>query len=137
MNIKLNTKIYPLEAILNACFVFTDRAYVFLDSNSSGKEINVSLKPKKNNFSKKILTAMQGEFMNELLHYCIRYAVGKNNKKIKEFVIGRALYSTLSVSDFGLSGAGEQLEYQEDPLGIAVPWEEKYGKDKKNAANKV
>lgn len=131
MEMKLSTKIYPLEAMLSACFVFIDRAYVFLDADSTGKEIKVFLKPKKNNFSKRILEVMQGEFMNELLHYSLRHIVSKNNKKIKEFIIGRALYSVLPVSGFSPAGKNGELDYQEDPLGIAVSWEEKYGKNKK------
>lgn len=133
MDIKLNSKIYPLQAILGACYTFIDRAYIFLDGNPDG-EIKVSLKGKKR-LSEKQFKSLQGEFMNELLHYLLRYRVSKNNEKIREYIIGRALYSALPVSN--LVTSGEKLDYQRDPLGLAIPWEEKYGKEKKNAKSKV
>lgn len=130
MNFKLNSKIYPLEAILNACYAFIDRAYIFLDNDSKTKNINVSFKGK-HKLSEKNLKSLQGEFMNELLHSSLRYNINKNNKKIREYIINRALYSALPYED-------EKFEiYNEDPLGIATPWEEKYGKKKKNAPLKV
>lgn len=131
MNIKLNSKIYPLEAILNACYAFIDRVYIFLDSDSKGNLIRVSTKGK-HRLSEKQLESLHGEFMNELLHCALRYTISKNNKKIREYIIGRALYSALPASD--LVTPTEKLDYQEDPLGIAIPWEKKYGK-KKNAKN--
>ena len=134
MEIALNTKIYPLEAILNTCYTFIDRAYIFLESNSKLNQIKVSFKGKKKLSSEK-LNILQGEFMNELLYCALRYIVSKNNKKIRECIIGRALYSVLPLSD--LVSSAEKLDYQEDPLGIAKTWEEKYGKKKKHAAIKV
>lgn len=134
MNINLNSKIYPLEAILNACYTFIDRAYIFLDTDSKGNQIKVSIKPK-NKLPEKQLEVLKGEFMNELLHSVLRYTVSKNNKKIREYIIGRALYSALPTPD--LITADEKLDYQEDPLGIAIPWEEKYGRKKKSAKSKV
>jgi len=134
MDINLNSKIYPLEVILNACYIFIDRAYIFLDSGPKGESTRVSLKPK-NRASQKQLEILKGEFTNELLHSALRYTVSKNNKKIREYIIGRALCSSLPASELVSSGA--KLDYVEDPLGIAIPWEEKYGKKKKNAQSKV
>jgi len=133
VSINLNSKIYPLEAILNACYTFIDRAYIFLDSDSKRGQIKVSIKGK-HRLSEKQLESLHGEFMNELLHCALRCAISKNNKKIREYIIGRALYSVLPTSD--LFTASEKLDYQEDPLGITKTWEEKYGK-KKNARSKV
>jgi len=130
MEIKLNSKIYPLEAILNACYTFIDRAYIFLDTDRKKEIIKVSFKGK-NKISEKKLEALKGEFMNELLQSALRYKISKNNKKIREYIIGRALYSALPTSD--LVTANEKLDYIEDPLGIAIPWEEKYGKKKKQS----
>lgn len=133
--IELNSKIYPLEAILNACYIFIDRAYIFLDSDPKGNQIKVSIKGKKR-LTQKQLEVLKGEFTNELLHSALRYQISKNNKKIREYIIGRALYSALPTPD--LFTASGKLDYQEDPLGIAIPWEEKYGKKKKkNVKSKV
>jgi len=125
MKIRLDLKIYPLEAILNTCYKFIECIYIFLDTDSKARFVKVSMKGKKK-LSKKRLAALKGEFMNELLYSVLRHNVSKNNKKIREYIIGRALYSSVSIPDLDLDK--EKLNYQDDPLGIAVPWEEKYGK---------
>ncbi len=122
MKITLNLKVYPLEAIYQACYVFLDRAYIFLDSLSS-KKVLVSLKGKEK-LSQKQLESLKGEFLNELLNCSLRLEIAKRNRKIREAIIGQAL----------MSATKEEASFQEDPLGIAVPWEEKYGKDKKSKA---
>jgi His-Xaa-Ser system protein HxsD len=139
MNINLNTRIYPLESILNTCYNFIERAYIFLDVGPKPEFIKISFKAK-NRSTQRQLGSLHGEFMNELLHSILRYAVSKNNKKIREYIIGRALYAVLPTSD--LFTTDKKLDYQEDPLGITVPWEEKDGKknkkkNKKNAKAKV
>ena len=131
MQIKLNSRIYPLEVILNTCYTFIERAYIFLDTDHQGKRIKVQIKGK-NNLSEKQFAALKGEFMNELLNCALRYTISKNNKKIREYIIGRALYSSISSPDLFIS-EGEQ-GYQKDPLGIAVPWRKKHSKKRKNAA---
>jgi len=64
--ISLNPKIYPLEAIYGTCYIFIDRAYLFLDGNLN-KEVKVFLKGKKE-LSPKELEKLAGEFKNELLN---------------------------------------------------------------------
>lgn len=131
----IKQSIYPLEAILNACYVFIDRLYIFLDTDSKVENIKVSLKGKKR-LSRKHLELLKGEFINELLHCALRYKISKNNKKIREYIIGRALYSAV-VDSSDLASTEEKIDYQDDPLGIAIPWEEKYGKKKKSQKTKV
>jgi len=121
MKIRLNTKIYPLEAIYGACYVFIDRAYVLLDSPDPGM-IEVSFKLK-NEMPDGQREKLAGEFHNELLSYVQRINIAKTNKKIREYIVERALYAAVD--------SGNQLtdtDELDDPLGIAVPWEEKYGK---------
>ena len=119
----INLDNYPLEAVYGAAYVFLDRAYVFLDSPSA-KKIKVFLKGK-NSLAEKKLEDLRGEFLNELLNYTVRINLAKTNKKIREFIIGQALFSA---AGDGEAGQEEELKYQDDPLGIAIPWEEKYGK---------
>ena len=121
LNITLDTQIYSKEAIYGAAYVFIDRMYIYLDMKGKDK-IEVVFKPKEGSDKKK-LEALKGEFQNELLHYVHRINLAKNNKKIRELIIERALYSSIE---------GDNLESDEfdDPLGIAVPWEEKYGDEK-------
>jgi His-Xaa-Ser system protein HxsD len=126
----LDPKIYPLEAILNCCYSFIDRAYIYLDKNKKQDHIDVFLKGKEK-LNNKQWETLKGEFLNELLYSTVRYQISKNNRKIREYIIGRALYNT-SFSVPLDQPKQEGLDYLEDPLGIAIPWEKKYGKNKKN-----
>ncbi len=136
---KVSTSVYPLTAIYAASYVFIDTAYVLLDKGTKKDEIVVQLKAKEG-FSEKQKEALKGEFQNELLNCALREAVAKENVKIREYIVGQALYS--SVQDMGTAPASS--EYADDPLEIAVPWEEKYGtgasaksaKKKKKSAGK-
>ena len=127
--ISLNPKIYPSEAVYGACYVFIDRAYLFLDGNPE-KEIKVFIKGKEGLNSKK-LEKLAGEFKNELLNYTLRLTIAKNTKKIRETIVERALFSALPHKEI-IAEEEEEKVFEEDPLGIAVPWEEKYGKEKKH-----
>jgi len=120
----LKTSIYPVEAIYGASYVFIDRVYIYLDSKKNS-EVEVCLTGKKKLTANK-LKEIEGEFMNELLNYVQRLSISKNTKKIREMIIERALYSSVNEDQPG------QDDFElDDPLGIAIPWEEKYG-DKKD-----
>lgn len=120
MRIILKEKLYPLEAILNACYSFLDQAYFFLDYDEKRKEVSVSLKKKKN-ISLAKFENLKNEFENELIHCALRFQVAKNNKKIREFIVSRALFSLLPTMD--ILTDEEKFNYNEDPLSIAAPWE--------------
>ncbi len=134
MKCRLSTEIYPLDAIINACYAFIDRAYISLDTDNSTDSIEVEIKPKAGLSSRQKKTLVD-DFKNELLHSALRYQISKNNKKIREYIIGRALYNP-PLSAAAAPENDEKLDYLEDPLGIAIPWEKKYGK-KKKCASKV
>lgn len=125
--LSLNPKIYPLKAVYGTCYVFLDRAYVFLDGDPE-KEIKVTMKAKEG-FTKKQLEEIVGEFSNELLNCTLRNQIAKENLKIREYIIGQALASTIAPPEdkpLELAEISEsEADFMEDPLGIAVPWEEK------------
>lgn len=121
----LNSKNYPLEAVYNTAYIFLDRAYVFLDGDPE-KEISVCLKGKEKLGSLQ-LEAMKGEFLNELLNCLLRFKIAQNNQKIREYIVVSALVSgfpreLMNQSPFT---EAEDDSWEEDPLGIAIPWEEK------------
>ena len=128
----LNLQDYPLEAVYGASYVFLDKAYLFLDSRAS-KKIEVSLKGKKK-LTKKQLEDLKGEFLNELLNYTVRINLAKSNRKLREFIISQALFS--AVSSQVMAEDESKFKYEDDPLGIAVPWEEKHGEKSKTKAKR-
>ena len=126
LKFSFNLKDYPLEALCGAAYVFLDRAYIFLDSKTKGI-IEVSLKGKKQ-LVKEQLEKIKGEFLNELFNYTIRIKMTKSNQKIREFIIGQALVSAVGNNNIIQKN---EMEYEDDPLGILMPWEDKYQKKNK------
>lgn len=126
----IDLSVYPLEAVYGTAYVFIDKAYLFLSSKSS-KKIEVFLKGKKK-LSQKQQSNLVGEFLNELLNYTLRVKVAKNNKRIREYIIEQALVSAVGGAESLKEGNESERSkgYEDDPLGIAVPWEEKYGENK-------
>jgi His-Xaa-Ser system protein HxsD len=129
----LNTKNYSQEAIYNTAYVFSDRVYIYLDGDPE-KEIKVFLKGKEN-LNKSQLEALQGEFLNELLNYLLRIEVAQSNQKIREYIVASALVASMPSELLNQSAQTEteSSDWKEDPLGIAVPWEEK---NKKKSAKR-
>lgn len=123
--IKLNPKIYSLSVIYGAAYVFIDKAYVVLDGDPK-KSIEVWFRAKNIGDD---LSAILGEFENELLNYALREQIVKSNQKIREYTIAQALLSSLGVAcpDFQ-EKSGSSEEYVDDPLGIAKTWEDRFEK---------
>jgi len=134
--IRINPKIYPLDVVYSATYVFLDKAYILIDGNPK-KEILVELKPKdKKNIS------IGEEFNNELLNYANHKMFFEKNKDIRNAIIQRALItndpSVLESKDKKeiLKKAGQNLldslekyENIEDEESISLSWEKKYAKD--------
>lgn len=125
--VKINTGIYPLEAVFSACYAFINDFYIFLNSRKKG-EIETIFKSKKKLPGQR-LANLKDEFVNELLYNSIRITVAKRHKKLREMIVGRALFSAVEKSE---EKNIEDADYINDPLGIAMPWEEKYQKNRKN-----
>ncbi len=138
-NFEIDRKIYPIELIFGACFIFIDRCYVYIDRDGADK-IKVTLKGK-TPLSKEELDALSGEFHNELLNQALRKKIGQANKRIREYIVSRALFSAEPVDEVEPEfdegpedGLGLEEDFLDDPLQIAVPWDEKYGDGKKKEA---
>lgn len=84
--VSINPKIYPLDVIYTASYVFIDRAYVLIDGEPE-KKIIVELKPKK----KENLERLGREFNNELLHYSFYKYVSDKTRDIRITLLQRAL----------------------------------------------
>jgi His-Xaa-Ser system protein HxsD len=85
VSININPKIYPLPIIFQACDVFIDRAYVFLDGDPE-KRVEVIMKPK----GKCNLEELSGEFNNELLNYAAYFVRSQVNRDTREAMLKRA-----------------------------------------------
>ena len=118
--------IYPLEAIYGGCYLFVDRCYVFL-TRSAPRLVNVRL-TSRGPVTPAELDALAGEFTNELLSQVTRLRLSQATSRIREYYTAaalRAAASAPSVDDLLAELDAEELG--DDPLEIAVPWEEKAG----------
>lgn len=128
IRIELDESLYPKDAIYGAAYVFIDRCYVHLDRAGEGR-IVVNMVAKREGVDG---TLIGGEFQNELLGQAWRRLIAEENRSLIEMITSRALggaagppgLDELLATDIGDAGAFE------DPLGIAMSWEEKYAKKK-------
>lgn len=115
--VSVNPKIYGLDIVYSAGYVLMDRAYVVIDGDPD-EEIVVELRPKK----KGDLETLGRDFNSELLNYAVYKSQAAANKEVKDALVQRAMLTNVGQID-------SDDAYLDDPEGIAIPWEEKYGKD--------
>ena len=132
--LRINPLVYPLDIVYSAAYVFLDSAYILLDGNPK-KEIIVKMKPKHKDGKAEKLGR---EFLNELINYADYSKRAEETKAIRKIILQRALIT----NDESLLGRGLDFETEDpdehidDPEGIAVPWEEKYGKKREKKKRK-
>lgn len=151
--VSVNPKIYPLEVIYSAAYVFIDRAYLVVDGNPE-EEVFVQMKPKDKNDD---MEKLGNEFNNELLNYAVYVVQAMKNQPLRKAIIERAMMTN---SQGGVhegekcEKCGCKIEFCaecnekycpscephedkeemkeedfviDDPLGIAKPWESTNG----------
>ncbi|MBI4952715.1 MAG: hypothetical protein HY908_11830 [Myxococcales bacterium] len=126
VELELEEGLYPLEAVYGAAYVFIDRCYVHLDRAAPGR-LRVRLRPKAPDADS---AAFAGEFENELLGQAWRVQIAQNHRALFEAIASRAVTGAA-----GPPGLDELFDMDigadtafEDPLGLAMSWEEKYKK---------
>jgi His-Xaa-Ser system protein HxsD len=133
VSVTFERSLYPLDVIYGASYVFIDRCFVLLDTPAPGK-LCVSLRGR-DKLSADSLQTLAGEFGNEVLTQLWRQETIRQNLSIIEVVTARALAgaqapantAALSPSPPTEASSTDLADAFDDPLGIAVPWEEKYG----------
>lgn len=131
--LSINTKIYPLDVVYSAAYIFIDRAYILLDGDPKNK-VTVELRPKQKSQD---LEKLGMDFNNELLNYAFYKTQSEKNKDIRTTLIQAALLANepraADTEDNDILDELDDDDFLDDPEGIAIPWEEKYGKEKKKA----
>lgn len=128
VHLLVDEELYPLPAIYGAAYVFIDRCYVFLD-RPEGARVRVSLAAKSGAADEAALRALVGEFANELLSCAFRHQITQDNRVLIETATMQALAGAMgqpSLDDLAKFDFSDQGF--DDPLGIAMSWEEKHGK---------
>jgi len=133
VTLRVDSSLYPLESIYAAAYVFIDRAYVFLDRDDKGR-VRVTLSSKKDPYDATTARDSIGEFANELLSCAWRAEIARESRATIEAVTAQALSGARGAPSLDeLEAFDFSDEAFEDPLGIAMSWEEKYAKNKKEA----
>lgn len=128
VTVTVDASLYPLEAVYGAAYIFLDRCYVLLDRPKADRHA-VTLSPKAGGTDEAALRAMVGEFANELLSQAWRQKIIEENRVLLETVTTQALAGAQgapSLDDLAAFDFSEDA--LDDPLGIAMSWEEKYKK---------
>jgi His-Xaa-Ser system protein HxsD len=137
VSVVVEESVYPLDAVYGATYTLIDRCYILLDRVASGR-IRVVVTPKKDGASEAELRALAGELANELLSCAWRSQIVRDNRAVVEAVTLQALGGAVGpptldeLKEFDFSE-----EPFEDPLGIAVSWEDKYKKKDKEKADEA
>ena len=116
---------YPLDAVYLAAYTSLDRAWVFLESSATG--VVATVRSKRDGVSDE---AAAGQLGNEALAQAYRLHLARGGRRVIEAIATRAVAGAA-----GPPGLDELLDMDigdatafDDPLGIAMSWEEKYGK---------
>jgi His-Xaa-Ser system protein HxsD len=132
--LRVDSGLYPLGALYGAAYIFIDRCYVLL-GRPDATSYTVTLAWKKGTPEVVALRELAGEFMNELLSCAWRAKINEESRSIIEAVTAQAFAGAMgppSLDDL------EKFDFSEDafedPLGIAMSWEDKYAKKKSAAA---
>jgi His-Xaa-Ser system protein HxsD len=126
VRINVNPKLYPLDVIYSAAYVFLDKAYLLLEGDPNSK-VTVELRAK----GMEDVEKMGREFMNELLNYVAYKKQSEKSKEIRQMIVQRALITNSSECEVVEKEEDFFSEdYLDDPEGIAIPWDEKYGNKK-------
>jgi His-Xaa-Ser system protein HxsD len=128
VSLSVDETLYPLDAVYGAAFTFLDRCYVLLDRPEPSR-LRVTLTGKRPSSDPEALRALLGELGNELLASAWRQQLARDQRPLVEAVTVRAMEGALGGPSLEELARFEfDDEALEDPLGIAVAWEDKYGK---------
>ncbi len=122
----VSSKIFKLEPVLNTLYHFSNRYYCFIDVDDKEGKYKILLKPKDKNDRSEL---PEGEFLNELIKFQIRYMLTRRYEKTRIMYLQQAAFVQevpgITQEEEGMNFEEEIEDFEE----IALPWEEKYGKN--------
>src|ERR1700716_3041040 len=86
LSVVVHLDVYPKEALFRACYVFTDRCYIFLEPVGDTR-IKVRFRKRRQSAA---LSQIVGEFSNELLDQRLRHSIGAETRSIREMIVTQA-----------------------------------------------
>jgi His-Xaa-Ser system protein HxsD len=127
VSLRVDAVTYPIDALYGAAYVFIDRCYVLLDKPDASWRVTLSWR--KPQPTAEQLRALVGEFANELLSCAWRAKIATDSRALIESVTAQALAGAMGPPSLDeLEKFDFSEDTFEDPLGIALSWEEKHKK---------
>lgn len=111
VRIFVNIEIYSLEALFRACYLFTDRCYVFIEPDRSSSTVRVNFARKNGDTD---LGRIVGDFSNELINQKLRRDIAAETRPIRELIVAQAF----AEADL-LDRSASESDYNDDPKDIA------------------
>ena len=155
--VKVNPKIFPLSIVVSAAYDLMDKGY-FVMNGDPKTEIVVEVRLQKDSDKETSLLELAKEFNNQMINYAFYEIQSARTKGVREVITRAALFGEPSevvdeyLEDQATScpvcqtegsdddvcepSPDESLDVNDivdsfdfdDPEGIAIPWDEKYGK---------
>ena len=137
LSFEITQSAFAQSVVLRACHTCLGRFVVSLDEGAAGMW-KITLKPKPGVSAEEAGQA-EDDFRNALINEALRDSLMEHARNFKEMIVAQALFgvdpeplpegpaAAFSPEDLALDD--KNLDFLADPLGIAVPWEEKFGKD--------
>jgi His-Xaa-Ser system protein HxsD len=109
LGVHINTKIYPLEAVLKTAYHLTQRAFFHVEPTDDHQLwVRAKIKDKSEDIEKIIY-----EFCNVLVDFTLRLSISKETEDVRNLILAHAFsQTTLIGTEF------ETSDYIEDPLNI-------------------
>jgi His-Xaa-Ser system protein HxsD len=93
----IDTNIFSKDIALKAAYNFLDRAYFFFKFDENG---NLTLQCTKKLNSSENIEIILGDFSDEILSVYLRDRLEKDNKEIREKIVGAAISNSLDANHF-------------------------------------
>ena len=88
--ISVNPKLYPIDVIFSAAYIFTDKNYIVLDGNPE-EEVLVEIRPKE---KMEGMEKIANEFNNELINYGAYSVQMARNAHLRAHIMQRVLQTS-------------------------------------------
>ena len=113
IRLTLNSTVYNKSTILKTCYLFTDRAYVYITVAQTPSMLYVFLGRKDKGVN---LTNLGGSFLNELLSQELRQLITAETGMVRQLLIAQAFAEGITKQDS--SNAVDIDDYHSDPYKI-------------------
>lgn len=132
---EIDTKFYPQDAVYSVAYLLLEKYYIKLKSGKKNSIIMHITTDEKLN--KGDIAELSRRIEQELINQTLRLKIAKENQKLREYILGKALLGAqFGAIEDTISEKSQEDDYIDDPLGIATPWEDQQKKKPKKKNQK-